>query len=95
MNDANDAAPEDGSLGPRPDALGLFRLEDICEVYLGMCFQVARREYAKGTLGVKAFRLNGRRRGPLFVHEDDLQNLIKRGRNRAAVPAVQRSPHAD
>lgn len=59
-------------------------LSDICDEYLGMSFAIARRHHAAGTLPVKAFRLNSSRRGPLFVHNDDLAKLIQRRRTRAA-----------
>jgi hypothetical protein len=64
--------------------LGLVRLEDICEPYLGMKFIVARRHHAAGTLPITAFRLVSSRRGPLFVHHDDLARLIEKRRKRAA-----------
>lgn len=67
-----------------PPALGdLTLLSDICDDYLGMCFIVARRRFALGTLPVKAFRLNDGRRGPIYVHNDDLEALVKRRRSRA------------
>lgn len=63
-------------------------LADICDDYLGMCFAVARRKHALGTLAIKAFRLNDGRRGPLYVHNDDLEALIRRRRAKAvAAPA--------
>lgn len=63
-------------------------LEDICEKYLGMTYVVARRKHAMGTLPVKAFRFNDTRRGPLYVHNDDLAKLIQRRRTKAvAAPA--------
>ena len=73
-----------GFAGVQPDALGLVRLEDICEPYLGMKFIVARRHQAAGTLPITAFRLASSRRGPLFVHSDDLARLIEKRRKRAA-----------
>jgi hypothetical protein len=73
-----------------PEALkDLTLLSDICDSYLGMCFAVARRRHAMGDLPIRAFRLNDRRRGPLFVHNDDLENLIRKRRTRAATPAVE------
>lgn len=63
-------------------------LSAICEQYLGMTFEVARRRHALGTLPVKAFRLNDGRRGPIYVHNDDLAALIQRRRKKAvAAPA--------
>lgn len=68
-------------------------LSEICEDYLGMCFEVARRKHSKGELPVKAFRLSGGRRGPLYVHNDDLEALIRRRRSRAAAaPAPAAAP---
>lgn len=84
MNDQLQDEPTIGqALGIQPDVLGLFRLEAICDEYLGMSFTVARRRFALDTLPVKAFRLNDGRRGPLLVHNDDLQRLIQRRRARA------------
>lgn len=58
-------------------------LSDICQEYLGLSYVVARRRYAEGTLAVRAFRLGESRRGPLFVHNDDLEALISRRRKKA------------
>lgn len=60
-----------------PALQGITLLSDICDAYLGMSFIVARRKAAKGTLPVKAFRLNDGRRGPLYVHDEDLEQLIQ------------------
>lgn len=57
-------------------------LADICDQYLGMCFATARRRYSEGRLPVRAFRLNSSRRGPLYVHNDDLESLIRKRRTR-------------
>jgi hypothetical protein len=73
-----------------PDAFGLLPLAGICEKYLGLTYDVARRKYSLGTLAVKAFRLNDSRRGPLYVHVDDLERLIARRRSRAATPLASR-----
>lgn len=74
----------------------LTRLADICDDYLGMSFPVARRRHAEGKLSIKAFRLSGRRRGPLFVHNDDLAALIKKRRTRAPAAAAKgASVHPD
>jgi hypothetical protein len=69
--------------GLKPNALGLVTLEDVCPL-LGMTFVVARRHHSDGTLPVKAFRLASSRRGPLFVHIDDLEHLIAKRRTKAA-----------
>lgn len=69
---------------PLPALEDITLLADICDGYLGMCFAVARRKHSKGQLPVKAFRLNDGRRGPLYVHNDDLEALIRRRRSRAA-----------
>jgi hypothetical protein len=52
-------------------------LADICERYFGLSELVAKRKAAKGELPVKAFRLSGTRRGPLFVLKADLDALAK------------------
>ena len=66
-----------------PALQDLTLLADICDEYLGLCFTVARRRHALGTLPIKAFRLNDGRRGPLYVHNDDLEALIRRRRTKA------------
>lgn len=74
----------DTTTKPLPDALkDLTLLADICEPYLGMTFAVARRRHALGVLSIKAFRLNNTRRGPLYVHNDDLEALVKKRRTKA------------
>lgn len=63
-------------------------LSDICDDYLGLSFAVARRKFSMGVLPIKAFRLNDGRRGPIYVHNDDLEALIRRRRSKAvAAPA--------
>jgi hypothetical protein len=64
-------------------------LSAICKPYLDMTYAVARRKHAMGTLSIKAFRLSGTRRGPLFVHNDDLHNLIQKRRTRAQAKPEQ------
>lgn len=76
--------------GLEPNALGLVSLEALCPL-LGMTYVVARRKHAAGTLAVKAFRLGDTRRGPLFVHMDDIEKLITRRRSRAAPAYLPRS----
>jgi hypothetical protein len=72
----------------------LVLLKDICNPYFGMTFEVARRRHALGTLPIKAFRLNDGRRGPLYVHNDDLQKLIERRRKKAAHVPEKAQPEA-
>lgn len=83
------------------DALqDLTLLSKICDEYFGMTFTVARRKHAIGTLPIKAFRLGDTRRGPIYVHNDDLERLIQRRRSKAvAAPApaaaTQEPAHAE
>ena len=65
----------------RPNALGLIPLERVCPL-LGLSWVVARRKHALGTLPVRAFRLNDSRRGPLWVHIDDLERYVAKRRSR-------------
>ena len=58
----------------------LLLLTDICKSHLGVCFAVARRNHAIGKLPLRAFRLGNNKRGPLYVHRDDLDDLIARRR---------------
>lgn len=63
-------------------------LSEICEAYLGLKYDFARRKHALGTLPIRAFRLSGTRRGPLFVHNEDLRKLIDRRRKRVPAEAA-------
>jgi hypothetical protein len=77
----------------KPDALkDLTLLADICDEFLGMTFAVARRKFSLGTLPLKAFRLTDTRRGPIYVHNDDLEAHVRKRRTRA--PAVEEVTHA-
>lgn len=63
-----------------PEAADLVPLHEICKPILGISFEVARRYHALGKLSVTAFRLGDKRRGPLFVHRDDITALIDKRR---------------
>lgn len=63
-----------------PETADLVLLHDVCKPILGITFQVARRYHALGKLSVPAFRLGDNRRGPLFVHKDDITALIEKRR---------------
>lgn len=64
-----------------PETENLVMLKDICKPILGISWQVARRYHALGKLSVKTFRLGDSRRGPLFVHRDDVTELIEKRRS--------------
>lgn len=59
----------------------LVPLSEICEKMFGLSLRVARRKAATGTLPVKAFRMSGNKRGPLFVHKADLEKLVDTARS--------------
>ena len=58
-------------------------LADICEEVLNLKFDVARRWHALGKLPLPAFRLGSAKRGPLYVHKDDIADLIEKRRKAA------------
>ena len=55
----------------------LVKLEDICKDLFGITPKIARRKAALGKLPVKAFRLSGSRKGPLYVLKDDVREYIE------------------
>lgn len=61
----------------------LLLLSDICEKVLNLKFDVARRWHALGKLPLPAFRLGSAKRGPLYVHKDDVEQHIAARRNHA------------
>lgn len=63
-------------------------LSDICEKVLDLKFDVARRWHALGKLPLPAFRLGSAKRGPLYVHKDDIAALIEK-RRKAATKRVK------
>ncbi len=68
-------------LGHLHETENLVMLKDICKPILGISWQVARRYHAMGKLSLKTFRLGDTRRGPLFVHRDDVTDLIEKRRS--------------
>lgn len=53
------------------------RLDDVAEKIFALSPKIARRKAALNTLPVPAFRLNGSRRGPLYVRRADLEALVR------------------
>lgn len=61
----------------KPDVLdGIVELSEVCKRYFGLSPRIAQRKAIAGTLPVKAFRMSGGRRGPLFVRKADLEALV-------------------
>lgn len=56
----------------------LVRLDEIAESVFHVTPKIARRKAAAGTLPIKAFRISGSRKGPLYVRREDLERLITR-----------------
>lgn len=54
----------------------LIPLEQICHLF-GISKPVAQRKANLGCLPIPAFRLAGTRKGPLFVHRQDLESHIQ------------------
>ena len=67
----------------------LVLLDDVAEKFFNVTPKIARRKAATNTLPVPAFRINGSRKGPLYVRKADLEDLLKR-RYAAAKKSNQR-----
>lgn len=52
-------------------------LDSIAKSVFGIKPEQARRKAALGTLAVPAFRINGARKGPLYVLRADVDRLLK------------------
>jgi hypothetical protein len=57
----------------------IVELSAIAKKYFGITPRIANRKACLNDLPVKAFRLSGSRRGPLFVRKSDLEGLIPKG----------------
>lgn len=55
----------------------LVKLDDIAQKFFNVSPNIARRKAALNALPVPAFRINGGRKGPLFVRKADLDQLLK------------------
>jgi hypothetical protein len=58
-------------------------LNDIAEQVFNITPRIAQRKAATNTLPIPAFRINGTRKGPLYVLRDDLEKWIKDRADRA------------
>lgn len=70
----------------------LVKLDDIAEDFLGMSADRARRRFGKGDLPIAAFRTGDPRRGPIYVHKDDLARHIDARRKAATTQANKMRP---
>lgn len=66
----------------------LIPLSEVCEKYWGLSLRIAMRRAAMGTLPVPAFRLNNMRKGPVFVHREELEKWAEK--QRAAATTLHR-----
>ena len=55
----------------------LVLLDDVAEKFFNLSAKIARRKAALNTLPVPAFRINGSRKGPLYVRRADLEDLME------------------
>jgi hypothetical protein len=53
-------------------------LSEICQEYFNLTERIAIRKASMGLLPVPAFRLTGTRKGPLYVRQQDLDDLVNR-----------------
>lgn len=55
----------------------LILLDEIAEPVFNVTPKIARRKAALNTLPIPAFRINGSRKGPLYVRKSDVEDLIE------------------
>lgn len=55
----------------------LILLDEIAEPVFNVTPKIARRKAALNTLPIPAFRINGSRKGPLYVRKSDVEGLIE------------------
>lgn len=58
-------------------------LNDIASTVFNLTPRIAQRKAATNTLPIPAFRINGTRRGPLYVLREDLEKWVKERAERA------------
>lgn len=56
----------------------LVPLDDIAQQFFSITPKIARRKAALNMLPVPAFRINGSRKGPLYVKKSDLEAMVQR-----------------
>lgn len=61
----------------------LIQLSEVCTKYFGVTERIAKRKASQGKLPVPVFRLTGTKRGPIYIHQSDLDAYIQRQRNDA------------
>lgn len=71
----------------------LIRLDDVAEELLGMTPDRARRRFGAGTLPIPAFRTGCAKRGPIYIHREDMERHIEQ-RRKAATTLVNKMRHA-
>jgi hypothetical protein len=62
----------------------LLLLDDVAEPVFHLSPRCAKRKAAAHTLPVPAFRINGTRKGPLYVRKSDLEKMVEVTVTRAA-----------
>ena len=55
----------------------LVLLDDVAEKFFNLTPKIARRKAALNILPVPAFRINGSRKGPLYVRKADLEAMLQ------------------
>lgn len=55
----------------------LVLLDDVAEKFFNVTPKIARRKAAVNTLPIPAFRINGSRKGPVYVRKADLEALLE------------------
>lgn len=61
----------------------MLALDEIATPVFNLTPRIAQRKAATNTLPIPAFRINGTRRGPLYVLREDLDKWIKERTDRA------------
>ena len=57
---------------------GLVLLDEVAQPFFNITPKIARRKAALNLLPVPAFRINGTRKGPLYVKQADLEAVVQR-----------------
>ena len=70
-------------MNAQPIGEDLLPLDDVAQSIFNITPRIAQRKAATNTLPIPAFRINGTRRGPLYVVRQDLEKWIAERAERA------------
>ena len=70
-------------MNAQPIGEDLLPLDDVAQSIFNITPRIAQRKAATNTLPIPAFRINGTRRGPLYVVRQDLEKWLADRASRA------------